>query len=331
MNDHRDLGTAIQFLSEDNQASISVQVDTTEETVWLSLNQISELFNRHKSVISRHIRNIFENEELNKNSVVAKNATTASDGKTYNVEYYNLDVVLSVGYRVNSKRGTEFRRWASGVLKEHLIKGYSFNKEKLLRGGFSEIERSLDLLKQSLLTQGMGDITCATIEIIRSYAKSWTLLNAYDENRLVYLKEAQNQETLFTYEIAKEGIAALKKNLMEQKEGSVLFGIEREEAFQQVLGGIHQTFGGELLYPSIYERAAHLFYFTIKDHPFSDGNKRIGSFLLLLYLSSYGLNLKLTNEALVALALFVAQSHPQDKEIMIKLILNLITGEKELC
>lgn len=323
----------VEFHAENGEIILSVHLDLKEETVWMNLNQLAQLFQKDKSVISRHLKNIFETEELDRDSTVAIFATVQEEGgvqKTRKIDYFNLDGILSVGYRINSKRGTEFRKWATRILKEHLIKGYSFNKEQLLRGGFGEIERSLDLLKQSLLAQGhVSDIGYAAIEIIRSYAKSWTLLNAYDEDRLLYLKEARNQETYFTYEAAKRGITDLKKSLMGQKEASNLFGIERGEAFRQVLGSIHQTFGGEMLYPSIYERAAHLFYFTIKDHPFTDGNKRIGSFLLLLYLSSYGLGLKLTNEALVALALFVAQSQPQDKEIMIKLILNLITAEKE--
>ncbi len=165
--------------------------------------------------------------------------------------------------------------------------------------------------------------TTAT-ELIRSYAKTWLLLNAFDENRLSYPQNAINHEVRFTEEIAIQGISELKSSLMAQNEATPLFGAERQDAFKQIIGSIHQTFGGKILYPSVYERAAHLFYFTIKDHPFTDGNKRIGSFLLLLYLSSYGVDINLSNETLVALALLVAQSQALDKEIMIKLILNLI-------
>lgn len=328
MTEQTQHNSIIEFLSSDNITTLSVHLDTQDETVWLTLNQISQLFQRHKSVVSRHIKNIFENEELDRNSVVAFFATTAADGKTYNVEHFNLDVILSVGYRVNSKKGTEFRRWASRVLKDYLLKGYSLNKDYLLQTGLGEIERSLELLKQSLLSHGhVTDIGSAAIEIIRSYTKSWLLLNAFDEDRLAYLQNLQNNEILFTIEIATTGVSELKSTLMDQNEATTLFGNERENGLKQIVGSIHQTFGGDLLYPSVYERAAHLFYFTIKDHPFTDGNKRIGSFFLLFYLSSYGVPITLTNEALVALALFVAQSQPSDKDIMIKLILNLIVKE----
>lgn len=321
----------IKFLSSDNQVALSVHFDTQDETVWLSLNQIAELFQRDKSVISRHIKNVFENEELDRISTVAFFATVQTEGGhsvKREIEHFNLDVILSVGYRVNSKKGTEFRRWVSRVLKDHLLKGYSLNKDQLLHSGLGEIERSLELLKQSLLTHGhITDIGSAAIEIIRSYTKSWILLNAFDEDRLTYLQNLQNNEILFTLEIAMKGVFDLKSTLINQNEATPLFGNEREHGVKQIIGSIHQTFGGELLYPSVYERAAHLFYFTIKDHPFTDGNKRIGSFFLLFYLSAYGVSLNLTNEALVALALFVAQSQPSDKEIMIKLILNLIVKE----
>ncbi len=318
----------IEFHSDDHQVSLSVRLDAQDETVWLNLNQVAHLFQRDKSVIAKHLKKVFKINELEKDSVVAFFATTASDGKTYNVEYFNLDAILAVGYRVNSQKGSEFRRWASRVLKDYLIQGFSLNKERLLGSGLSDISRSLDLLKQSLLTHGhVTDIGYAAIDIIRSYAKSWLLLNAFDENRLSYPQQSRNHEVLFTQEMAFNGISELKSSLVKQEEATPLFGAERQDAFKQIMGSIHQTFQGEILYPSVYERAAHLFYFTIKDHPFTDGNKRTGSFLLLLYLSCYGLSMNLTNEALVALALFVAQSQPSDKEIMIKLILNLIVAE----
>ena len=321
----------IEFLSSDNIMALSVHLDTQDETVWLSLNQISDLFQRDKSVIAKHIKNIFKNEELDRNSTVAFFATVREEGGhdvSRNIEHFNLDVILSVGYRVNSKKGTEFRRWVSRVLKDYLINGYSLNKDQLLHSGYGEIERSLELLKQSLLSHGhVTDIGSAAIDIIRSYTKSWLLLNAFDEGRLSYLQNRQNDEILFTIEIATTGVIELKSTLMNQNEATPLFGNERENGLEQIVGSIHQTFGGDLLYPSVYERAAHLFYFTIKDHPFTDGNKRIGSFFLLFYLSTYGVPITLTNEALVALALFVAQSQPSDKDIMIKLILNLIVKE----
>lgn len=319
----------ITFTSSDNKTSLSVQLDTEGETVWLSLNQISDLFGRDKSVISRHLKKVFVAEELDRNSVVAFFATTASDGKTYEVEYFNLDAILSVGYRVNSKKGTEFRRWASKILKDYLLKGYAHNEENLLKIGLSDVSRSIDILKQSLLAHGYtDDVGHAAIDLIRSYSKSWLLLNAYDENRLTYTNKNQNYQENFTEEFCIQSIQKLKEDLINQNEASSLFGNQRDHGLSQILGGIHQTFAGEFLYPSIYERAAHLFYFTLKDHPFVDGNKRIGSFLLLLYLSIHNIQLShITNESLVALALLVAQSDPADKDIITKLVLNLITGE----
>lgn len=318
----------MEFYSDDNYVKISVRIDAKDETVWLNLNQIAQLFERDKSVISRHLKKVIESNELSKESVVAFFATTADDGKTYNVEYFNLDAILAVGYRVNSKKGVEFRRWASQVLKDYLMKGFSLNKDKLLNSGMNDLERSLDLLRHSLLTHGhVTDIGSAAIDIIRSYTKSWLLLNAFDEDRLEYHQKHQDYEVRLTEEVAKKGIVELKSTLINQQEATPLFGTERLDSFKQIMGSIHQTFNGKLLYPSVYERAAHLFYFTIKDHPFTDGNKRIGSFLLLLYLSSYEIEVSLSNEALVALALFVAQSQPSDKDILIKLILNLIIKE----
>ena len=318
------------FSSSDNLISLSVHLDIQAETVWLSLNQISELFGRDKSVISRHLKKIFETAELEREAVVAFFATTASDRKTYTVEYFNLDVILSVGYRVNSKRGIEFRRWVSSLLKEYLIKGYTLNQERLATIGLHEISRSLDLLKQSLLTHGYKDtIGHAALDIIRSYSKSWSLLNAFDENRLSYQSKTQPYNPKFTIEFCLASIAQLKQGLIEKKEASSLFGVQRDHGLDQILGSIHQTFSDQFLYPSIYERAAHLFYFTLKDHPFVDGNKRIGSFLLLLYLSAYNIQLPpITNESLVAMALLVAQSNPNDKDIIIKLVLNLITTDE---
>jgi prophage maintenance system killer protein len=320
----------ISFQSEvDDLISLTVHVDQNQDTVWLNLNQMAALFQRDKSVISRHLKKIFEAQELEKSSAVAFFATTAADEKTYTVEYFNLDAILAVGYRVNSKRGAEFRRWASEVLKSFLLKGYTHNKERLFKTGFSDISRSLDLLKQTLLSHGYGDdIGHAALDIIRNYTKSWLLLNAYDENRLEYIQKYPEHDERLNFEFFIQSVQQMKEDLIQKNEASRLFGALRENAFAQILGSIHQTFGGNLLYPSVYERAAHLFYFVIKDHPFVDGNKRIGSFFLLLYLSVYSLDLShITNESLIALALLVAQSQPSDKEIIIKLVLNLITKD----
>lgn len=324
----------ITFISSDQKTSLVIHLDTKAETVWLNLNQISELFERDKSTISRHLKKIFE-EELNRDSTVAFFTTVQEEGGhkvKRQIEYFNLDVVLSVGYRVNSKRGSEFRRWSSQILKDYLIKGYAHNQEYLLKSGLNDVSRSLDILKQTLLDHGHTDnVGHAAIDLIRFYSRSWLLLNAFDENRLTYTNKNSAHQNIFTEEFCYQNIINFKYELMEQQEASDLFGKQRGHGLSQILGSIHQTFSNELLYPSIYERAAHLFYFVLKDHPFVDGNKRIGSFLLLLYMSVHGIPLfHITNESLIALALLVAQSNPADKEIIIKLILNLIT-EVSLC
>lgn len=322
----------ITFQSTDNKVSLSVRFDEGQETVWLNLTQIADLFQRDKSVISRHIKKLFDSEEMDRKSAVAFFATVQEEGGhqvTRNIEYFNLDVILGVGYRVNSKVGSEFRRWASKILKDYLLKGYSLNEERLLTVSLNDISRSLEILKQSLLThECVNDIGHAAIEIIRAYTKSWHVLYAYDEDRLGYPQLQKSAEERLVLEDCIQSIARFKSDLMKQKEASELFGQQREAGLIQVFGNIHQTFDGKFLYPSIYERAAHLFYFVIKDHPFVDGNKRIGSFLLLLYLTAYDMPLSnLSSESLVALALLVAQSQPSDKEIMVKLVLNLIAKD----
>lgn len=245
----------IQFSSEDNQVSHSVYIDSHADTVWLSLNQISQLFQRDKSVIAKHIKNVFKNNELDKHSTVAFFAPVQQEGGRgikRNTEHFNLDVILSVGYRGNSKKGTEFRQWVSRILKDHLLKGYTLNKDKLLQSGMGEIERSLDLLKQSLLSYGhVTDIGSAAIDIIRSYTKSWLLLNAFEEDRLPYLQIQENYEIYFTYESAISGVYDLKSTLIDQQEATALFGNEREDGLKQIIGSIHQTFDGNLLYPSV--------------------------------------------------------------------------------
>ena len=318
----------IQFSSTDG--SLELGVSLQQESVWLSLNQMADLFERDKSVISRHIKKIFTEEEYERDQVVAFFATTAADEKVYQVEYFNLDVILSVGYRVNSKRGIEFRRWSNRILKDYLFKGYALNQRQLLQKGFEEVHQSLELLKRSFDSKSFdrietADIQKSSIEIIQAYAKSWSLLLAYDENRLEGFHQHQDIKD-FTIASLVSGVESLKQDLMAKDEASALFGkLRGSDDIASILHNIHQTFDGNMLYPSLQERAAHLFYMVIKNHPFIDGNKRIGCFLFLTYLKAYGVSVSLlTNEALVALALLTAQSDPQDKELMIKLIMHII-------
>lgn len=304
------------------------------ETVWLALNQIADLFQRDKSVISRHLRNIFETGELVKKRVVAKNATTAADGKIYQVEYYNLDAILSVGYRVNSKRGTQFRIWASRVIKDHLIKGYSLNQKRLQERqalGFKELEDAIELVRSVSGGKALtGDEGKGLLDVITRYAKSWLLLQQYDEDRLLVPGKSDVVPATLGYAEAGEAIAALKKDLRAKGAASDLFGREGGDSLEGILGALDQTFGGQTLYPSVEAKAAHLLYFVIKDHPYIDGNKRIGSLLFILFLaknrSLYRANgeAKINDNALVALALLIAESDPGHKDILIKLVINLL-------
>ena len=327
-------GEIIIYQTEDGRSALDIRLE--KETLWLSLNQISELFNRDKSVISRHLKNIFSESELDSQSTVAFFATVQKEGKREvirQVEYFNLDVIISIGYRVNSKRGTQFRIWATQTLKDHLVKGYTINEKRLeeQQEKFKELNQTVDFLKITIGKKQLSSTeTQGLLEIISSYTRSFILLNQFDSNTL----QAETSEKKLTHEInyaeACNAIAQLKKQLISTKEASDLFGRQRNESFKGILHSILQTFGGECVYPSIEEQAAHLLYFVIKNHPFADGNKRIGAFLFVwfLHLNKHLLRkeneLKINDNALVALALLVAQSDPANKELMVKLVINLI-------
>lgn len=304
---------------------IELDVNLANETVWLTMNQMVRLFGRDKSVISRHLKNIFQSNELEKESAVANFATTASDSKTYQVDYYNLDAIISVGYRVNSKEGVQFRKWASNVLKENLIRGYTTNDKRLSQQGIYELQQTVELLQKTLVHHDMvNDLGQEAIQLILAYTKTWDLLLAYDEGQLKLPDQSKQTTSKLTYQIALEAIDALKKDLGARNEATNLFGREREGELDSILNNIEQTFGGEQLYKTPEEKAAHLLYFIIKDHPFTDGNKRIGSFMFLLYLKSQSMPIKLNENGLVALALLVAESNPNQKDMLIRLIVNLL-------
>jgi death-on-curing family protein len=321
----------------DDRTEVEVRVDG--ENFWLSLSQIATLFKRDKSVISRHLNGIFNSGELDKISTVAKNATVQIEaGRKIkrNIEYYNLDAILSVGYRVNSKRGTQFRQWATQRLKEHLVKGYTLNEKRL-----QQVAENMQQLQQAVrLIQQTGSATELSttearglLDIITHYTQSFILLNQFDSNELPTGKLNEKITYVIEYKKAIKAIAELKKLLMKKKEASALFGNERDGAFGGILNSVVQTFGGQYLYKSIEEQAAHLLYFVIKNHPFTDGNKRIGAFLFVWFLEKNrhrfkkSGELKINDNALVALALLVAQSNPDDKELMVKLVINLINNK----
>lgn len=316
------------FISQDGVLRLYVSFD--DETVWLSLNQLVDLFERDKSVISRHIRNLFSEGELERDSVVAKNATTAKDGKVYQVDYYNLDVIISVGYRVKSTRGVQFRQWATKTLKQHLLQGYTLNQQRLVERGI-EFNQAVSLLSQTLTNQSLVNVEgSAVVRVISDYARSWSLLQGYDEQSLPDVTQKQDSMLPLELDSVLEAMQALKQNLMDKNEATELFGQLRGSGLASSLQTIEQGFGGEWFYPNIASRAAHLLYFVIKNHPLADGNKRTGSFLFLWYLQlnqhllAKPVNELINDNTLVALALLVAESLPDQKELMIRLIEHFI-------
>jgi len=312
---------------EDGKTEIIVQFD--KETVWLSLNQIVYLFERDKSVISRHINNIFKEEELQRESVVAKKATTALDGKTYQVDYYNLDVIISVGYRIKSKRGTQFRIWANQIIKEFLIKGFSINEKRLAQKTeqLIELQDSVKILGKVLNHKVLSnDESFGLLKIISDYAYALDILDQYDYQKLEINDTSGKEIYQLSYEEAMMQIKIAKK----AHGNSSLFGNEKDDSFKSSISTIYQTFGGEDLYPSIEEKAANLLYFITKNHSFSDGNKRIAAFLFLYFLERNRIlfddkgNKRIADNTLVALTLMIAVSKPEEKDTMVKVIVNLI-------
>ena len=311
--------------------SIATEVRLENETVWLTQDQIGRLFGRERSVITKHLGNVFKEQELSEKSNVQNLHIPNSDKP---VKHYNLDVIISVGYRVKSPEGTRFRIWANRILKDHLIQGYTLNQQRLTQQqeNIRQLERTLSLFQQTLIEQASLPEARGLINVIAGYARTFVLLNQFDSERLPLGDFA----TTIHYEIREDealaGIATLKADMLGRGEASALFGNQKDDSFAGILGNILQSFGGEYLYPSIEEQAAHLLYFVIKNHPFSDGNKRIGAFLFIWFLQrnqhhlkSDG-ELKINDNALAAIALLVAQSDPAQKQLMIHLIMNLIRG-----
>ncbi len=309
--------------------AIEFKGDLKNETIWANLDQIAKLFGRDKSGISRHIKNIFSSGELDRDAVVAKIATTARDGKTYQVEYYNLDMILSIGYRVDSKEATIFRKWANSILKKYLINGYAINEKKL-----STTKTLLNELKQTIKMISSKSIGYEKelLNLLQNYTKTLELLENYDKDSIEDIEGCKSKYIL-TYEETKEVLRELKNNLIEKKEATELFTNEKAGELKGIIDNLYQTFGGVELYPSIEDKASHLLYFIIKDHPFNDGNKRSASFLFVYFLDKcdylYKQNgeKKINDNALTALALLVASSDPKEKELMIKLIKHLIFEE----
>lgn len=301
---------------------IKLEVNLKDETVWLNREQLAKLFDRDIKTIGKHINNTLR-EELD-SSVVAKFATTAKDGKTYQVDYYNLDMIISVGYRVKSQNGITFRKWANKVLKDYLLKGYAINEERL-----KYLEKAVKLIDiASRINESItGDEGKEIIKIINNYSNGLNLLDNYDHQSIRKPKGTTNKN-IITYEECIDIINKLKFN-----NDSNLFALERNDGLKEILGAIYQSFNGKDVYPSIEEKAANFLYMIIKNHVFIDGNKRIGATLFIYFLNYYKIlyidNIQIIdNNTLVALTLLIAQSNPKEKEILIDLVMNFLVKTK---
>ncbi len=315
----------IIYQTADGQTAIDVRLEN--ETVWLSLDLMSNLFQRDKSTVSRHIKNIFSEGELARDAVVAKFATTAADGKTYSVEYFNLDVIISVGYRVKSQRGTQFRIWANRVLKDYLVKGYAVN-ERIHKEQIGELRQLVGMLGRTIQNQPLlsTDETNALFNVVTDYTYALDTLDSYDYQRLTINDTTSDAPFHATYDNAMQAICSLKERFGE----SSLFGNEKDESFKSSIGQIYQTFDDVELYPSTEEKAAMLLYLVTKNHSFSDGNKRIAATLFLWFLNNNRIlyredgSKRIADNTLVALTLMIAESRPEEKDVMVKVVVNLI-------
>ena len=324
------------LIFEEAGKAVEVRLDANQQTVWLNLQQMAELFDRDKSVISRHLSNIYKEGELAREATVAKNATVQEEGGRRvrrMIELYNLDAIISVGYRVNSSRATRFRQWATRVLREHLTQGWTLSRQRFEENA-RELEAALALVRKAAqspaLDAGSGR---GLVDIVARYAQTFLLLQRYDEGLLTEPR-AQPGGSLPTGEEARAALDSLKSDLIARGEATELFARDRGDGLDSLLGNLDQSVFGEPAYPSVESKAAHLLYFVVKNHPFSDGNKRSAAYLFVDFLHRNGRLLNTLGEpvindvGLAALTLLVAESNPANKETMIRLIMNMLAGAR---
>ena len=321
------------YQSEDGQTQVDVRLEN--ETVWLTQAQMVELFQTTKQNVSLHVGNVFREGELEEKSTVKEYLTVQKEGErkvSRKVKYYNLDVIISVGYRVKSKRGTAFRIWASNVLKQYLIKGYAVN-ERMRKEQIGELRQLVGMLGRTIQNQPLlsNDETDALFKVVTDYTYALDTLDNYDYGRLTINKTTEEEPFHATYDNAMEAIYGLRDKFG----GSVLFGNEKDGSFKSSIGQIYQTFGGEELYPSVEEKAAMLLYLVTKNHSFSDGNKRIAATLFLWFLNGNHIlyhpdgRKRIADSTLVALTLMIAESRTEEKDVMVKVVVNLINKNND--
>ena len=323
------VGSGEVAVYEDIDGEVRVDVRLEQETVWLTQRQMAEVFDSTTENVWMHLRNIFASGEVETEATTKDFLIVRTEGKRKvrrRLKHYNLDAIISVGYRVNTKRGVRFRQWATQTLQGYLVRGFTLNEHRLAERGIQEAKETLNLLERTLRNQALVDDTGqAVLDLITGYTDTWRLLLEYDEDRLPASSDKAPASGVLDHDLAISAIAEFRRDLMERDQVSSLFGSPRGDALAAILGSIEQTMFGEPLYRSREEKAAHLLYFVVKDHPFTDGNKRIGSLLFLLYLKQEEIEHELNPQALTALTLLVAESAPASKDLMIRLIFNLLT------
>ena len=332
MMEHTNNCPVVLYTAPDGTTQLDVKLEN--ETVWLTQSQMAMLFDVDRTSVLRHIRNIYKSEELDEISTCAKNAQVRTEGERQivrEISYYNLDMIISVGYRVNSKRATSFRRWATTILKQYLIKGYAIDQRRL--DHYNELKDVVKLMSRAISLQDKvtEEEFGGLFNVIGDYVYALDTLDRYDYQELVVDKTTTKEPFHATYDNAMEAINGLK----EKFGGSALFANEKDESFKSSIGQIYQTFGGEELYPSVEEKAAMLLYLVVKNHSFSDGNKRIAAMLFLWFLSKNGIlyapdgHKRIADNTLVALTLMIAESRTEEKDVMVKVVVNLINQENQ--
>jgi len=330
-------GEIVIYRTRDGKTSLEVSL--AEETVWLTQVQLSELFAKDRRTISEHINNIYKEKELPRDRTIRKFRIVQQEGPRSVerlVDFYNLDVIISVGYRVKSLRGTQFRIWATQVLKDHILQGYTINEKRLREQNarLLELQQTVNLMRRVIARRALaGDEATGLLHVITDYSHALTLLDQYDRQQLEIRNTTKKKRFVITYEAARRAINKMGEQTRKKGQPAGLFGKEKDKSFRSSLGAIYQTFDGKEVYLSVEEKGAHLLYFVVKNHSFVDGNKRIGAFLFIWFLDAHGIlytregHKRIGDNALVALTLMIAESRPQDKDIIIKVIVNLINKD----
>ncbi len=329
IEDKQDKGEIIIYQTSKKEVGLKVRLE--KDTVWLDAHQISELFNIDRTVIVKHIRNVYKTDELAEKATCAKIAQVAADGKIRKMNTYNLDMIISIGYRVNSKNATQFRVWATKVLRQHILQGYTINENRLLeaRDKFRELQTAVSFLQNKAQKKQLKGQEKEILNLLADYSKTLTILEQYDKGKLKTPK-GKKASFVLEYEKYQDVVLELKKELISKKEASDIFGNDVTNKFDSIIANLYQTFGGKELYKGLEDKAAHLLYLTIKDHPFTDGNKRIGAFSFVYFLDKNNYlhrkngERKINDNALTALALLIAESDPKEKDVIIKIIINLL-------